>query len=213
LRLAATTVACPDPFGLFRSVGTLPGPQSVLILPRRHPMPAFDLPGTMKYQAGGVVLASTVGESEEFLSLREYRPGDPVRRMHWKSFAKLGKPIVKEYQDEFFVRHALILDTFGGADSGEIFEEAVSVAASLAYTIQNQDSLLDLMFVGPQAFCFTSGRGVGHVEQMLEILASVQVCREKSFESLEHLVLAHAGELSGCVCVLLSWNQPRQRLV
>ena len=38
------------------------------------------------------------------------------------------------------------------------------------------------MFVGPEAYCFTSGRGVGHVEQMLEILASVQMCREKNFE-------------------------------
>jgi hypothetical protein len=48
---------------------------------------------------------------------------------------------------------------------------------------------------------------------MLEILASVQVCREKNFESLEHLVRAHARELSGCVCVLLSWDEARQRLV
>jgi len=184
-----------------------------LILPKRHAAPGFELPGTMKYQLGGVSLASSVGESEEFVSLREYRPGDPLRRMHWKSFAKLGKPIIKEYQEEFFVRHALILDTFGGPASEAIFEEAVSIAASLAWTIQNQDSLLDLMFVGPEAYCFTSGRGVGHIEQMLEILASVQMCREKSFESLQHSVFTHAPELSGCVCVFLAWDQPRQDLV
>ena len=107
LRLTGTTVAYPEPFGLFRAVTKLPGPRSVLILPKRHPMPVFELPGNMKYQSGGVSLASSVGESEEFVALREYRPGDPLRRMHWKRFAKLGKPIVKEYQDEFFVRHAL----------------------------------------------------------------------------------------------------------
>jgi hypothetical protein len=213
LQFAATSVAHPDPFGLFRSVRRIPAPQSVLILPKRHPMPPFELPGTMKYQAGGVLLASSVGESEEFFSLREYRPGDSLRKMHWKGYAKLGKPIIKEHQDEFFVRHALILDTFGGAESAEIFEEAVSVAASLAYTIRNQDSLLDLMFVGPQAFRFTSGRNVGQIEQLLEILASVQVCREKSFDSLENLVMAHARDLSGCLCVLLAWDEPRQRLV
>jgi uncharacterized protein (DUF58 family) len=125
----------------------------------------------------------------------------------------LGKPIVKEYQEEFFVRHALILDTFGSTSNEAIFEEAVSIAASLAWTIQNQDSLLDLMFIGPEAYCFTSGRGVGHVEQMLEILASVQMCQEKSFESLEHLVFNHAAELSGCVCVFLEWDKRRQDLV
>ena len=158
-------------------------------------------------------MASSVGESEEFVALREYRPGDPLRRMHWKSFAKMGKPIIKEHQDEFFVRHALVLDTFGGPAEEEIFEEAVSVAASLAYTIQNQDSLLDLMFVGPQAYCFTSGRGVGHIDQVLEVLASVRVCQEKEFAALESLMFAHAADLSGCLCVLLGWDESRQRLV
>jgi uncharacterized protein (DUF58 family) len=213
LRLTAATVACPDPFGLFRSLRTLPVAHSVLILPKRYPMPGFELPGTMKYQAGGVSLASSVGESEEFVALREYRPGDPLRRMHWKSFAKLGKPIVKEHQEEFFVRHALVLDTFGGPGGGELFEDAVSIAASLAFTVQNQDSLLDLMFVGPQAYCFTSGRGVGHIEQILEVLASVQPSRENNFAALEHLVTTHAAELSGCICVFLSWDADRQRLV
>jgi uncharacterized protein (DUF58 family) len=213
LRLTGTTVACPDPFGLFRSLHKIPGQQSVLILPKRYTMPAFDLPGSMKYQLGGVSLASTVGESEEFIALREYRPGDPLRRMHWKSFAKLGKPIVKEYQDEFFVRHALVLDTFGGPAEEEIFEEAVSVAASLACTIQDQDSLLDLMFVGPEAYCFTSGRGVGNIDRVLEVLASVRVCQEKDFAALEGLVLTHAADLSGCLCVFLRWDAPRQRLV
>ncbi len=213
LRLIGTTVACPDPFGLFRSLRKIPHPESILILPKRHAMPSFELPGAMKYQLGGVSMASSVGESEEFVSLREYRPGDPLRRMHWKSFAKLGKPIIKEYQDEFFVRHALLLDTFGGPAEEAIFEEAVSVAASLACTIRDQDSLLDLMFVGPEAYSFTSGRGVGHIEKMLEILASVQMCRHHDFAALEHLVLTHAGDLSGCVCVFLSWDQTRQRLI
>ena len=213
LRFAGVSIAAPDPFGLFRSLRKIPAPQSVLILPRRYSVPPFALPGTMKYQRGGVSLASSIGESEEFVSLREYRPGDPLRRIHWKSFAKTGKPIVKEFQEEFFVRHALVLDTFSDQAHSEIFEEAVSVAASLAYTISNQDSLLDLMFVGPQAFCFTSGRGVAHTEQMLEILASVQVCREKDFASLETLVLEHAAQISGCICVFLEWNDARKNFV
>ncbi|HEY3853240.1 MAG TPA: DUF58 domain-containing protein [Verrucomicrobiae bacterium] len=213
LRLMATTVACPDPFGLFRSLRTIPSPQNMLIFPRRYPMSPFELPGTMKYQLGGVSVATSVGESEEFVALREYRPGDPLRRMHWKSFAKLGKPIVKEHQEEFFVRHALILDTFGGPADAELFEEAVSVAASLTFTIQNQDSLLDLMFVGPRAYCFTAGRGVGQIEQILEVLASVQVSREKKFAALEDLVITHSAELSGCVCVFLSWKEEQQHLV
>jgi hypothetical protein len=39
------------------------------------------------------------------------------------------------------------------------------------------------------------------------------MCREKDVAALEHLVLTHAAELSGCVCVFIAWDEPRQRLV
>jgi uncharacterized protein (DUF58 family) len=202
-----------DPFGLWNSYRRIPVPQTVLVLPKRYPLPPIVLPGTRRYQPGGVALASSVGDSEEFLSLRDYRPGDPLRRIHWKSWAKMGEPIVKEYQDEFFVRHALILDTFQETDQSEILEEALSVAASFAYTIQTQESLLDLMFVGTEAHCFTSGRGIAHVDRMLEILASVRACKDKPFSTLPALVMQRASMLSGCVCVLLSWDEERQKLI
>ena len=163
--------------------------RSVLILPKRYPLPPIALPGTMKYQEGGVALASNVGQSDEYVALRDYRHGDPLRHIHWRSWAKAGKPIVKEFEDEFFVRHALVLDTFTDHPHSEVFEEAVSVAASFACTLLTQESLLDLLFVGPQAYCFTAGRGLAHADQMLEILASVRACRDQPFRALEQLVL------------------------
>jgi uncharacterized protein (DUF58 family) len=56
----------------------------------------------MKYQQGGVALASNVGQSDEFVALRDYRQGDPLRHIHWRSWARAGKPVVKEFEDEFF---------------------------------------------------------------------------------------------------------------
>ncbi len=213
LRLTGLTIACPDPFGLFRSSATITSPQSVLVLPKRYHLPPINLPGTRRYQPGGVALASSVGDSEEFLSMRDYRPGDPLRRIHWKSWAKTDKPIVKEYQDEFFVRHALILDTFQKTEFGELFEEAVSVAASFAYSMETQESLLDLMFVGTEAYCFTSGRGLAQTEKILEILASVKACRDKPFSTLSPMVIERASLLSGCICILLSWDEEREKLI
>jgi len=213
LRFKGVTVARPDPLGLFRGFVHLPAEQTVLILPKRYPLPCLALPGASRYQQGGVALAGSIGESEEFISLREYRRGDPLRHIHWKSWAKVGEPIVKEFQDEFFVRHALVLDTFAGPEKHEAFEEAVSIAASFASTIETQESLLDLMFVGPRAFCFTAGRGVAHAEQMLEILASVSLTEVKEFRSLHDLVLEHTTALSGCICIFLAWDEPRRELV
>jgi len=63
------------------------------------------------------------GESEEFVAMREYRRGDSLRRVHWRSTARLGELVVKEYQDEYFVRHALVLDTFCEASRDTVFEE------------------------------------------------------------------------------------------
>ncbi|MCP4579519.1 MAG: DUF58 domain-containing protein [Deltaproteobacteria bacterium] len=213
LTLKGLTVARPDPFGLFKSFDHIPLMESVMVLPKRYPLPPIHLSGTRTYQPGGVSLAQSVGDSEEFLSVRDYRPGDPLRRIHWKSWAKTGKPVVKEYQDEFFVRHALILDTFQEAAYSDTFEEAVSVAASFACSIQTQDSLLDLMFAGPEAFCFTSGRGLAHEDQMLEILASVTPATRKTFSILSALVIERASLLSGCICIMLAWDPERQKLV
>ena len=139
------------------------------------------LSGSRRYQTGGVALASSVGDAQEFTSLRDYRPGDSLRRIHWKSWAKSGKPVIKEYQDEFFVRHALILDTFATADQAVRLEAAVSVAASFACSVQTQESLLDLIFVEDKSYSFTFGRGVARLEKLLEILASVAPCQKRPF--------------------------------
>jgi uncharacterized protein (DUF58 family) len=213
LHLTGLTIARPDPVNLFNALIQIPVRQSVLILPKRYDLPPIQLPGTRKFKRGGVALASSVGESEEFVSLRDYRPGDPLRRIHWRSWAKTGKPIVKEYQDEYFVRHALVLDTFQSTAYSEIFEEAISVAASFACTVRTQDSLLDLMFVGTEAYCFTAGRGLAHTEQMLEILASVSTCQDKPFSTLPPIVIEHAQLLSGCICILLAWDAERRNFI
>jgi uncharacterized protein (DUF58 family) len=213
LRLTGLSLARPDPFGWCRGLVTVKLPETVLVLPQRYPLPPFALPGARQYQPGGVALAAAIGESEEFVSLRDYRPGDPRRHIHWRSWARLGKPIVKEFEDEFLVRHALILDTFASPDKTEAFEEAVSVAASFACTVNTQESLLDLMFVGTQAVCFTTGRGLGQAEQALEVLASVAPCAAQGFDALRALVFRHVGSVCGCIVILLDWDAPRRELV
>ena len=213
LHFTSVTVARPDPFMLFRAFSHVRLPGSITILPKRYPLPRLALPGAQQYQHGGVALAAAIGESEEFVALRDYRPGDSRRRIHWRSWAKVGRPVVKEFQDEFFVRHALILDTFADAAGADVFEEAVSVAASFACTIDTQESLLDLLFIGPQAICCTIGRGVAHADQMLEILAAVKTRAGQSFAALEQLVVEHAPSVSGCICIFLAWDEPRRQLV
>jgi len=212
LRFVGATVARADPLGLVLSLARAALPDKIVVLPRRYRLPQLALPGARRYQHGGVTLASSVGESEEFMSLRDYRPGDPLQRIHWKSYARSGRPVVKEYQDEFFERHALVLDTFAaGADAA--FEEAVSLAASFACTLDTQESLLDLMFAGGQSYCYTAGRGQMQPESLVEVLAGVRASSARDFHLLHGAVLARRAALSGCILILLAWDEARQALV
>ena len=212
VRLEAVSASRPDPLGLALAVRRFASQASVIVLPRRYPVASLALPGGRKYQQGGVALASLVGESMEFSTLRDYKPGDPLRRIHWKSFARTGRLIVKENHDEYFVRHALVLDTFTGPGGEAVFEEAVSVTASFACTVLTQESLLDLLFVGAEAYHFTAGRGLGGAERMLEILAAVQPCGDKPFEELSRSVALRYRLVSGCILVLVAWDEPRRAL-
>ena len=208
LRVSGALLARPDPLGLVRALRVEPAEASTLILPRRYPAPLLALPGSRRYQQGGVASSSSVGESQEFMAMRDYRPGDPLRKIHWKSWAKTGRPIVKEYQDEYFVRHALALDTAGLA--GPVFEEAVSVAASFAATVPAGDTMLDLLFVGAGAYCYSAGRGLGAADRLLEVLACVEPAPAGSFATLASSVLLRAPAMSGCICVLLGLDEARR---
>ncbi|MBL8385835.1 MAG: DUF58 domain-containing protein [Burkholderiales bacterium] len=213
LRFTGVSIGCDEPLGLARGIVRVPLEASLTVLPQRYRLPPVHLPGGRRLQQGGVALASSVGDSEEFIGLRDYRPGDMLQRVHWKSFARTGRPVVREYQDEYFERHALVLDTFAGAGDDAAFEEAVAVAASFACTIDTQECLLDLMFVGTEAHTYTAGRGLLSAGSLLEVLAGVRRCEDQPFRVLAEALRARAGGMTGCICVLVGWDRDRADLV
>jgi uncharacterized protein (DUF58 family) len=224
IEIAGLTLSRPDPLGLVHGLARVPLAARLIALPRRYRLPEIALPGRRKFQPGGVSLAASVGDSEEFLALRDYRPGDPLQRVHWKSYARTGRPVVKEYQDEFFERHALVLDTGSGGENGggedAAFEDAVALAASFVYTLDTHECLLDLLFVGPAAaeqerggvLAYTAGRGQLQSEHMLEVLAAVMPSEPAAFAELSRAVAARRESLSSVILILLSWDEERRRL-
>ncbi len=212
LSLAAIALARRDPFGLCRVYQELPLPGSVLVLPRIYRLPPLNLPGTLHTQPEHHVSIIHSGDGEEISGLREYRPGDALRDVHWKSFARTGTPMVKEYQAEYSERHALLLDT-SGAPAGAAFEEAIALTASLVGDVGNNDCLLDLLFIEAECHCYTMGPGQLQAEALLRVLASVRACPGTSLAALLASVASRRAELSGCVCILLAWDQERQNMI
>lgn len=212
LNLQGIAIARRDVFGLCRAYRIVPLPGSVLVLPRTYRLPRLDLPGTLHAQPEHRVASNHHGDGEEIAGLREYRPGDALRDIHWKSFARLGTPVVKEYQAEYAERHALLLDT-SGAPAGEAFEDAVALAASLVGDIGHGECLLDLLFVGNQTHCFTMGPGELQAEALLRVLAGVYACPGESLQPLLANIGSRRAELSGCVCLLLAWDEERSQMI
>lgn len=210
IALEGLTLGRADPLGLVTGLARVPLKARLIALPKRYRLPELALPGRRRFQPGGVSLAAAVGDSEEFLALRDYRPGDPLQRVHWKSFARAGKPVVKEYQDEFFERHALVLDTGGGH---EALEEAVALAASFVYTLDTHECLLDLLFVGDEVRAYTAGRGQMQSEHMLEVLAGVGASDPRGFGALARAVLARRASLSSVIAILVAWDDTRRDFV
>jgi uncharacterized protein (DUF58 family) len=213
IEFSGLTLGRPDPLGLVKGLARVPLAARVIALPKRYRLPEIALPGRRKYQHGGVSLAASVGDSEEFLALRDYRPGDPLQRVHWKSFARTGKPVVKEYQDEFFERHALVLDTGSSRGEDAAFEDAVALAASFVYTIDTQDCLLDLLFVGGEVRAYTAGRGQLRAEHMLEALAGVAPSAPGDFAALARAVLGRRATLSSVIAIFVEWDEERARFI
>jgi uncharacterized protein (DUF58 family) len=213
IEFVGLTLGRSDPLGLVKGLARVPLEARLIALPKRYRLPPIALPGRRRFQPGGVSLAASVGDSEEFLALRDYRPGDPLQRVHWKSFARTGKPVVKEYQDEFFERHALVLDTGSALGEDAAFEDAVALAASFVYTIDTQDCLLDLLFVGGEVREYTAGRGQMRAEQMLEALAGLGPSAPGDFGALARAVLARRATLSSVIAIFVGWDDERARFI
>ena len=200
-----------DPLGIFRAVGRCPGEASVLVLPPRHPLPILNLPGrNASADPGPPRSGGTTGEAE-FSSLRDYRRGDPRKRVHWRSSARIGRLVVKEYEDERRPRHGLALDIYCPVRHDRLFAEAVAVAASFACPSTDGAgigdlSLLEVLVVGGSLI--PEG-----APAMLEILAEVQPERQPRFADLADCLLRQGTSLASWILVLLAWDPARRQLV
>ncbi len=148
-RIGPAHVGSTYPLGIVRLSQRIGQPQTLLVTPRIHPMRSLRLHSGMRHQPGGIPLASQQGESLEFVGVRDYRPGDSPRKIHWKLFARRGQPVVREFAQEYFSRIGMILDTYRPPRAQD-FEAALEAVASLASFLERSDSVVDFFAAGEQ---------------------------------------------------------------
>jgi len=121
------------------------------------------------------------GQSIEFAEHKEYSPGDEIRHIDWKAFAKRDKCYVKQFEHETNLRAWIVLDASGsmgyaGGEGGmSKFEYGATLTASLGYLmLQQLDAVGLLTFQGGiQRYVPPRARS-SHLQAIMEVLEKLQ---------------------------------------
>jgi len=167
-----------DPFGLYRRSVAMPGSAKVVVHPETATLPPLSAGFVRDLE--GEASRDLTDSDLSFHALREYVPGDDRRHIHWKSSAKTGRFMVRQYEQTRRSRMLIVLDTRSSAYTDEVeFELAVSSAASLGVRALRDSR--DVMFVVSRSSAATvpvsSGRATPQNVETMSVLTSVSPAR------------------------------------
>ena len=180
-----------DALGLLRRVRMWDEPVLLHVHPRTVRVP-FDATG-FQLDVEGVSTGKLSSSDVSFHALRDYEPGDDRRAVHWQSTARLGKLIVRQYEETHRSHHVIVLDTSRDAWDHDAFETAVSVAGSLG--------LANLRESRPVSLTTTEGwLPSGVAMRMLDALSEVKA---RSFGDLSRRVREAVAQRPGVSALTL----------
>jgi uncharacterized protein (DUF58 family) len=133
-RIGPLRLRLADPFGLVELTRSFTTVDQLTVVPAVYALPAVRLGGA--WESGGESASRSVAiRGDDDAATREYRHGDDLRKVHWRSTARVGKLMVRREERPWQSRATLMLDTRSSAHRGDgpgsSFEWAVSAAASV----------------------------------------------------------------------------------
>jgi uncharacterized protein (DUF58 family) len=167
--LHGVTLVTAFPFGLFEKERDLELPGTLVVWPRTdrrvRPPRAGGRSGARIRAGSG---AAQGAERGDYRGLREYRPGDDPRDIHWRSTARRGQPILRQYDRQVTNEYWIVLDLVAPAE--ESGEAAVEVAASLLASAHARGDRAGLVAGDARIMPHTGGGGL---DAALDALAAV----------------------------------------
>ena len=177
-RIGPLSVRLTDPFGLCELSRAFATTSSLTVTPVVTRLPAVRLGGD--WAGGGDAAARSIASSgTDDAATREYRHGDDLRRVHWRSTARMGELMVRREEQPFQSRATLLVDgrdsSHRGAGPGSSFEWAVSAVASIGVALARSGFALSLLrengeFLSPPAVPLSENL-------LLDVLAGVETSR------------------------------------
>lgn len=173
------------PFGLMMKSVRFDQHSDTLVLPRMHRLRAGVLGAIASGALGGSATSRRSGPGSDFLSVREYRPGDSLRHVSWKRSAATGTLAVVERSVEVPPRIHVALDLrrstaelrvpAAGVDGRELEERAISLAASLLAQADRDGFEIRLSVLGLPSPIMPMRRGHWHLQKALAVLGSLEL--------------------------------------
>lgn len=202
----------PDPFGLAIGEIAVGETHSVVVAPAVTNLP--DLGRRIAADEGAAraqqLRAST---NDDELMTREYRAGDPLRRVHWKASARHGELMVRQEEQRSHARARIVLDTRRGGyrdlqratptePESDSFEWLVSFTASLSQRLASTGYTVDITE--------TAWPQIRHADQRDELLESLAVIELRDEPRRENQLglRPEPGRTLGNIFALLSDAEP-----
>jgi len=170
-RLPPFDLVTSFPFGLFERRKRCADKQEVIVYPRVR---AVRTSAVEQSPGNSTFARRAAADGEEYFGLREYQPGDELRRIAWRISARRGVWMVREHAWENSHLVFIILDTRtvnNVPDFRNHFEDTVELAASLAVTLLHRQ--YQVAVVTPEG-TLESGEGTHQEHRVLEMLARVE---------------------------------------
>lgn len=204
LQLDGVCVGTDFPFGLFKKQTFYPLEETVVVCPEIKPIDERLVRGL--FTTGPEQSVDRRGHGNDLYNLRLYQAGDDSRKIHWPTTARTAQLTVRETEAEDQRRAIVYLPTVAPVSHDNLFEQAVSLTASIVQHLAHRGYILQLL-VGSSHSSF--GQGDLHLWELLRMLA---LCERRS----PHAETIMPGELprdpwevdGGMMVVVQSWMGP-----
>lgn len=144
-RLAPVEITALDPFRVMRTVRTVDPRASLVVGPALLPVPSASLRSNR--ESGRQ--SQTRNADEIDAMVREWRPGDPQRRVHWRQSAKRGQLMVRQEANPATDDLIVLVDTAGAAGLGRDAEDRLARAAcSIVRALAGRDRVVQVRETG-----------------------------------------------------------------
>lgn len=195
-RIGPFAVYIFDPWGLFFLKRSFAVYSEIYVYPQTFEI--RKLPPLTKGTAPwfGIETSRSSGDEHEFYGIREYKQGDPIKRIHWLSTARKNKFIVKQFQRHVFYRTTIMFNLDSEKNFGRgketVTEYTVKIAASLAKYLIEKGVSVEVIAQAQEIVHMPFNKGPDFLEDIMKFLAVAQpesrVSLGDIFEEFSNLV-------------------------